>query len=488
MNGLSLRLRVTAWYIGLLAAALLIFGTFLYVSLNRFLFHSLNKSLFDNANNIAREFVSKAPLRGELFITHEVNETYAPESSGWFIRILRSNHTILYQSARPYKAQWDPSTIPMPKLRPHLDSYSSVTVKGDHLAIHTMTYHGYFIQVGRSSALERGSLRSLLLTLVLLTPFTLIVAAFGGYLLMSQPLKPVVALTKHAEIVGVHHMGERLPVIRTGDELERLSLSLNRMIARLEESLAHNRRFSADVSHELRTPLTILRGELEHAIQVPGLDPNVLESIGSALEEIERMAKIVENLLTISKFDSAPNDITLQPVGLGELATSTVEQMSLLAVEKNITLVCRSGPEIMVKSDPVRLKQMLVNLLDNAIKYTSSGGKVTVAWQKEPHYALLMVEDTGQGIAPDELPHVFDRFYRTDKARSRMSGGAGLGLSIVKAISVAIAAHVSLTSRLEEGTTARVEIPLWENYQAISDVQGWPAEISHIEHEEASKT
>lgn len=487
MNGLSLRLRVTAWYIGLLAAALLIFGTFLYVSLHRFLFHSLNKSLFDNANNIAREFVSREPLRGELFIIHEINETYAPESSGWFIRILRSNRTILYQSARPYKAQWDPSTIPMPKLRPPLHFYSFATVKGDHLAIYTMPYHSYFIQVGRSSALERGSLRSLLLTLVLLTPLTLIVAAFGGYLLMSQPLKPVVALTKQAEIVGVHQMGERLPVIRTGDELERLSLSLNRMIARLEESLAHNRRFSADVSHELRTPLTILRGELEHAIQVPGLDPDVLESIGSALEEIERMAKIVENLLTISKFDSAPNDIILQSVGLGELATSTVEQMSLLAVEKNITLVCRNGPAITVKSDPVRLKQMLVNLLDNAIKYTSSGGKITVAWQKEPHCALLMVEDTGQGIAPEELPYVFDRFYRTDKARSRMSGGAGLGLSIVKAISVAIAAHVSLSSRIEEGTTARVEIPLWEDYQSISDVQEWLMEVAHIEHEETSK-
>ena len=466
MTGPSLRLRITAWYAGLLATVLLIFGAFLYWSLARFLSHSLDRTLSDNAHNIARQFVSRAQVRGDGFIAHEVNETYAPKMSGWFIRIVRPDNTVLYQSAQ---TQWNSSAVPLPKLFSLGDHYSSFTVKGDRLALYAMHYQGYLIQVGRSSAHEQDSLDNLLLTLALLTPLTLLIAAFGGYLLMGLPLKPVTALTNQAERVGVQHMGERLPVIHTGDELERLSLSLNRMIARLEAALAHNQRFSADVSHELRTPLTIMRVEMEHVIQLSRLDTEALESIGSALEEIERMAKIIDNLLCISKFDSGESDITLQPVKLAELAINTVDQMSLLAEEKSIDLVCRRTPEITVTSDPVRLKQVLVNLLDNAIKYTPVAGNVTVSWQQMQRHALLIVEDTGQGIDPEELPCVFDRFYRTDKARSRTSGGAGLGLSIVRAVSTAIAAKVSLTSCLHEGTTARVEIPLWEDDQDTSE-------------------
>ncbi len=460
MNGPSLRLRVTAWYIGLLAAALLIFCASLYVGFQRFLFHSLQKNLADNATNIAESFVSQAPVKGDHFVIGEVNESYAPESTGWFIRIFRPDHSLLYQSEKPHNAPWTPSEVPAPLTAPSQDKYRTVTLNGDRLVLYQMPYRGYTLQVGSSSAPQQSSLRSLLFTLLFLTPLTLIAAALGGYLLMRQPLKPLVALTEQAEHIGVHHLGQRLPVIRTGDELERLSLSLNRMIGRLEESLAHNSRFSADVSHELRTPLTILRGELEHVIQLAGLDSEVSESIGSALEEIDRMSKIVASLLTISKLDAGAGSIALQPVQLAQLAFSTADQMALLAEEKRVSLTCQPGADVTVMSDPVRLKQILVNLLDNAIKYTPSGGSAVVSWKKTPDHAVLMVEDTGQGIAPDELPHVYERFYRTDKART--SGGAGLGLSIVKAIATAIQANVVLTSRLGHGTISRVEIPLWD--------------------------
>jgi signal transduction histidine kinase len=441
---------------------LLVFGGFLYWTLDHFLSNSLNNYLASSAHNIAKQIVARVPERGDIFLEQEINETYAPRSSGWFIRVLSPSGAIRYQSAPPRDANWNPSRVPMPAFRQQQITDSVAVVNGTRLAVYTLPYHGYIVQVGRSELMEKESLKSLLLALFLLTPLTIVAAAFGGYSLMRMPLKPVVALTEQAEHVGVGDLGRRLPVIQSGDELERLSLSLNRMISRLEEALSHNQRFCADVSHELRTPLTIMRGEMEHAIQFPGLESEVLESVGSVMEEIERMDRIIENLLSISRFDSGTCDISFKPVELAELATTTVEQMSLLAVEKAIFLICKGGPEITVKTDPVRLRQILVNLLDNAIKYTPALGTVTLTWEKVQHHAVLTVEDTGQGIAPDELPFVFDRFYRTDHARSRRSGGTGLGLSIVKAISTAIAAKVSLNSYPQKGTKASVEIPLWE--------------------------
>jgi signal transduction histidine kinase len=285
-------------------------------------------------------------------------------------------------------------------------------------------------------------------------------------MLMDRPLRPVVALTEQAEHIGTNEPGDRLPVIATGDELERLSLSLNRMISRLQEALAHNRRFSADVSHELRTPLTILRGELEPVVQLPSLPPSVIEAVGSALEEIDRMSKIVENLLAISRLDSGAAGMVRHPVDLCALSRSTVDQLMLLAAEKQIELRCMCTESVFVLGDEGRLMQVLVNLLDNALKYTGQNGHVTISVTASAKSAVLEVTDDGIGIPAASLPYVFDRFYRADKARSRESGGAGLGLSIVKAICAAHDGSVSLQSVEGQGTTARVELPVLNTIDA----------------------
>jgi heavy metal sensor kinase len=303
-------------------------------------------------------------------------------------------------------------------------------------------------------------LRDLFVWLVILTPIVVAVAGVGGYLLMSQPLKPVVSLTAQAEQIGVGELGERLTVIPTGDELERLSHSLNRMIARLEDALDHNRRFSADVSHELRTPLTILRGELEHVIQLRDLRPEVSDAVGSALEEIERLAKIVESLLAISRLDSGAAGIEWNPFDLNALAQATTEQMQLIASEKGICLSCPSSGPVPALGDQTRVKQVLVNLLDNAIKYTAAGGHVVVSTEAQGDRAVLTVNDDGLGIPAESLSHVFERFYRAEKARSRESAGFGLGLSLVQAVCRAHGGDVSIESTEGRGTTVTVTLPL----------------------------
>jgi signal transduction histidine kinase len=316
------------------------------------------------------------------------------------------------------------------------------------------------VETGSTIESIRHVLRSLFLILLLTTPVVLIVAAIGGYLLTSRPLRPVVVLTEQAEKIGRKELGERLPVIATGDELERLSLSLNRMIERLEEALAHNHRFSADASHELRTPLTIIRGELEALNEFPSLPAPVIEGIGSALEESNRMAEIVHSLMTISRLDCGSEHIEMVPVDLVAIVRATLDHMGLLAEEKNISLHLEASQSPYVTGDPMRLKQIVVNLVDNAIKYTSTGGEVKVAVMTEEKRAIIKVSDTGIGIPAAALPFVFDRFYRTDKARSRESGGVGLGLSIVKAICSVHEGTASVESIEGKGTTFRVELPV----------------------------
>jgi signal transduction histidine kinase len=232
------------------------------------------------------------------------------------------------------------------------------------------------------------------------------------------------------------------------------------MIERLEESLLYVSRYTADASHELRTPLTILRGELEAAAGQPQLAPELRETIGSALEETERLSRIVESLMAISRLDAGEARMERDILDLAELAGSTTEHMRLLAEDKNIALRCESDEAVSVEGDRARLKQVIVNLVDNAIKYTPAGGLVGVKVRASNSHATLEVKDSGVGIPAEALPHIFERLYRVDKARSRQMGGAGLGLSITKAIVTAHGGQVRVESVEGKGSRFIVELPV----------------------------
>jgi heavy metal sensor kinase len=273
-------------------------------------------------------------------------------------------------------------------------------------------------------------------------------------------LTPVDRIAASAERIGSHNLSERLPLQKTGDELERLSATLNRMIERLEEAFQHSRRFMADASHELRTPLTVLRGELESFVQEKTLTADSRERIGSALEEVERLVNIVEGLFAISRLDAGEAQAEWIQFDLAGLASATADQMSLLAEDKNIKVTCASANHVWVEGDRARMKQVVVNLLDNAIKFTPAGGTVSLAVRGQDNTAVLEVRDTGAGIPHESLPRIFERFFRVDPARQRELGGAGLGLSIVKSICAAHHGHVEATSTLGQGSVFRVELPL----------------------------
>jgi heavy metal sensor kinase len=463
MNLGSLRVRVTSWYCGLLAVTLLIFGVAVWLGLRNYLITTAEQSLRDESNNMIDQFVSHVDEKGPKWLAGEIQESYAPEGAGRYIRIFRQG-SILYQSGNMREAPLvldaaSPDLLHKKGFFRKINTDSAgpilfyinpwVSPSGVHFVLET----------GASTEPIDRILRSLLIALSILTPLILAGAAVGGYLLMNVPFRPVEALTRQAEQIGTHGLGERLPVIPTGDELERLSISLNRMIDRLEDALTHNRRFSADVSHELRTPLTILRGELEPLVENPELPLVALDAIGSALEEIERMSDIVESLLVISKLD-AQSPLPRTPVNLNALVRSTVDQMQLLAEDKQLTVHANANGETWVPGDPVRLQQVVVNLLDNAIKYTPAGGSIWLDVKTQRSRGVVEVRDNGIGIPAECLPYVFDRFYRADKARSRESGGTGLGLSIVRAICTAFDGAASIQSREGAGTVVQVDFPL----------------------------
>jgi heavy metal sensor kinase len=302
-------------------------------------------------------------------------------------------------------------------------------------------------------------LHGLLRIFAIYMPFVVSLAVAGGYWLMRRSLAPVDEITKRAEGITSTNLSERLPMIRTGDELERLSTSLNHMIERLDDAFQHINRFSADASHELRTPLTILQLGLEGIAQDHRRDAALRDQIGSALEETNRMSRIVESLLAISRLDAGEVKMDKAPLDLGDLAASTADEMRLLAEEKPIRLRTHTAGTVHVEGDRTRLQQVIVNLIDNAIKYTQEGGTVDVSVSREGNIAVLEVSDNGPGLPEHALPHVFERFYRADKARSRASGGTGLGLSIVKAICAAHNADVKVSSLEGRGCCFRVELP-----------------------------
>jgi two-component system OmpR family sensor kinase len=469
VNTHSLRFRLASWYAALLAGTSLILISSVYLGFKQNLDRNLRKTLIEQSSSIGKELLPGLPSKGPAWLAKETVEAYAPESNGYFIRISERDGRIVYLSGPPKDNSFDPSRVPPPAKQ--IDSEYSRNVRmsdGHRLLIQGMVFKNsngsrYLVESGVSYQREQESLHGLLVTVSLFMPPIILFALGAGYWLMRQSLKPVDEITRRARGITSTNLSDRLPVVRSRDEIERLSTALNEMIGRLEAAFEHATRFTADASHELRTPLTILQLELEGIVQHHRLAPELVDQMESALEESHRLSRIVEDLLVISRLDVGSLSIEKRKVDLGELVASTTEPMKLLAEEKSLSLQCKIGQNIYVEGDRSHLKQLILNLLDNAIKYTPTGGEIVVEVTESEQRAVLEVADSGVGISSDALPHIFKRFYRADKARSRNSGGTGLGLAIISAICGAHNGNVSAVSKEGIGSCFRVELPLLLN-------------------------
>lgn len=331
---------------------------------------------------------------------------------------------------------------------------SPVRTAGDHVAT-IITAE----PVGRLSLVPERLLSAMLVT----APFVILASWFVGYFLVGRTLQPVERIVDEVRAISDgRSLHRRLAPLATHDELGRLTTTLNDMLARLERSFASLRRFTADASHELKTPLTVLRVGIERAITHPNVPPEVLETLEETLQEVNRMSELVDSMLTLARADEGRAPLHLEPVDLKELLAELEETASMLGEQAGVAV------EVAVPSEPVtmhadrdRLRQLLMNLLTNAIKYTPAGGQVWVASSARDGDVVLEVRDTGVGIAPGDLPHIFDRFWRADPARSRTGDrpGVGLGLAICKWTAEAHGGHIDVESRPGRGTTFTVTLP-----------------------------
>jgi two-component system OmpR family sensor kinase len=300
-------------------------------------------------------------------------------------------------------------------------------------------------------------------TFALVIPLAVLLASAGGYFLARRSLAPVTAMGTQAGKIGADNLHERLPVQNAKDELGQLAKSFNSLLNRLDQSFEQQRRFVADASHELRTPVAILCGEAEVTLSQPTrTSEEYRESLAILRAEARRLQHIVEDLFTLARADAGQNRLVLSKFYLDELVAECARNMRTLAAAKQITLQCESGKELPIDADEALLRRMFINLLDNAIKYTPNGGCVAMACGDRAGKYFVSVRDTGQGI-PDEMrEHIFERFFRVDKARSRSvsdGGGAGLGLSISRWIAEAHGGLLGLTHSDGQGTTFTVLLP-----------------------------
>jgi len=459
VNTRSLKFRLVAWYAGWLTVLFLVFGVFVYGSLSHYLERSLREALARRARQVAEMTQRLAPQWDRL--GPEIRSNFAPEANNRLTRVTAGG-VVRYVSEVPVDRSFDPVLVPALPPGASDGSFGPRTATDGTVLFVAVLSRGdgaIVVEEGAAAAPIRSTLQSWLAVLVSGLALLVVGAVVGGYLLVQRALQPVDRIIRSAERISSTNLSERLPVPDTRDELERLSTALNEMIRRLEGSFEYTQRFLADASHELRTPLTVIRAELETIVERPHSGAEVRELAGSALEEVERLRRIVDGLFALTRLDAGE---ALEPptaFDLGELASTTADQMCLLAEDKGIHIQCQAAGQVLVRGDRSRLKQVLVNLLDNAIKHTLEGGRIEVRVAAKGK-AILEVSDTGTGIPKEAHERVFERFFRVDKARSRELGGAGLGLSIVKSICTAHGGSVSVLSDVGKGSTFVVELPL----------------------------
>lgn len=327
---------------------------------------------------------------------------------------------------------------------------------------HGDKYLGY-LEVGSSLSKLENMERSLLHIFLIVIPVVLAVANIGGFIIFNKSFSHIITLSNEMKNITAHRLYKRLPELEGDDEIATLYRAINDMIARLEKSFEQIKQFSGDASHELRTPLTIIKGEVELALRSERTKDEYQEILVSILEEIERMTNIVENLLLLAKSEAGDILIDKKTINIKEIVFGLCDQLEMFAEDKNIKLVYEELQDGVVNGDMIRLRQVFTNLIVNAIKYNIDGGKVIVKVIDSPNGVLTVVEDTGIGIKKEEISKIFDRFYRSDKSRTRSEGGAGLGLSICKSIIEAHGGYIDVESEYGKGSKFSVWLPKISN-------------------------
>jgi len=473
-----MRSRLTLWYTAVLALVLVVFAGSAYAYLARAVREGTDQSLADDARflalNLAAEF--EEDQTGDN-AAQEVARAFQFEDRQAFIFDERGR--VAAASAAPAGGRgrngW-PEAAPLAQSLAGLveaargpgRAYSTLRFGGSSVraCAERGSSHGktFFVAVAQSRHGQEEELERVRRAFYVAVPVALLLASLGGYFLARKSLAPVVEMGARAAHINAESLGERLPVANERSELGRLARTFNELLARLDVSFEQQRRFMADASHELRTPVAIVRGESEVALSQESRSPEEYrESLAILHEEGRRLTRIVEDLFTLARADAGQYGLDPASFYLDETTAECVRAVRSLAARRGVALRHEdAGGEMPMRGDEGLVRRMLLNLLDNAIKYTPSGGEVRVELAREGAAYIIRINDTGVGVPEEARPHIFERFYRADKARSRnggAGGGAGLGLSIASWIAEAHGGRVTLERTGEGGSTFLVSLP-----------------------------
>jgi heavy metal sensor kinase len=475
----GVRAQLTLWYTAIFALLLLLAGVLLYLHLRDSLAASLDSALQLRAQQLA-SYISVQ--HNQLVLNDVVADLpgFGPDNDGdgpqqdstradvnfdALVRLLNLHGHVLHATPAFEKLPVPQASVTQPLLgTPWQGTITSANGQPVRLYSRTLSDDGHvfaLLQVGESLDLMQQTLAQVTTELLVAALCVLLLGALGSYWLAGRAFAPIRRLIEVARTIKEGDLHQRVPVPQTADEVQALALTFNEMLTSLEATLNRQRRFVSDASHELRTPVAVIRSKTDLALQQPGDEREYLAVLREINCESERLGRLIGDLLVLARGDEGKTRFEFEPVALHQIAEAVAANAEPLALERGVNLQVEIEEPVTVQGDEARLIQVIMNLLDNAIRHTNAGGSVTVCVARTQAEARLTVRDTGIGIAPEHLPHIFERFYRVDSARSfNAAGNNGLGLAIADWIVRAHHGSITAQSRPGQGSTFLVTLPL----------------------------
>jgi heavy metal sensor kinase len=434
----ALRTRLTVFYTAVFGLMLMVLATVSYRVLAEQLDSDATASLVEMTNGLHGYVHFESPTPEIVYDSSDPEEAAFVQRATRFYQIYdASSGTLLAQSEamEPLGLAFTPSEVKsfsdQPRLHDIQTDYGRIRLTNSVIT-GEIPSRLYLLQVGASLAGMDGALRSFRSLLLWGMPAGLLIAVVVGRWMAGVALTPLERFAAAARTIDAANLRQRLPVRGTGDELDEVAHAFNDTLARVEDAVGEMRQFSTALAHELRTPIAALRGEIELSAMKPGATEEQRESTASQLEELDKLKRLIDQLLTLARAESGQIPLAHTRVELAPIVESIVEQLEPVAQAQGLTLVAEVAAHPAIEGDSGWIERLLLNLLDNAFKFTPAGGAVAVRLSEADGNAVLEVRDTGVGMTADVIPHVFERFYRGDPARSAGGFGVGLGLSLVK--------------------------------------------------------
>ncbi|QTL97746.1 HAMP domain-containing protein [Iocasia frigidifontis] len=451
-----IKVRLTFWYIIILALVLIIFSGALHLSMKNYIIDRVRNQLQIQAEMVLEEAKEEEEEDYDEIFSDELEEELEEMVYKDIIRAFynQAGELVLGENIENVTPKIINPSQSKFLIRGNGDDFVVVTVE-------TKDKQGNigYLRLASSLADEVATLNRLITILIFGIPLTLLLASGGGYFLAYKALKPIDQISRTAQAISHSNLSKRIIAENDNDEIGRLTAILNDLLDRLEEAFSREKRFTSDASHELRTPIAIIRAHSEENLK----EGRSLKECQHALEIIQKqtdyMSHLVGQLLLLARSDTKELSIENENLDLTELLEIVVEEMQELALRKGINLAMNIEQGLAIYGDQSMLTQLLINFLDNAIKYTPGGGKIYISAKVQNNQIKIVIKDTGIGISKEDQAYIFDRFYRADKSRSRASGGSGLGLSICQWIVKIHHGSIKIESEVNQGSTFTIFLP-----------------------------